>query len=332
MIFEFSPSRKIFKFLFRVLTYEKGYLTMPIHLGLHITDKCPHSCPECNGGRNLENPSELSYEDCAQVIEKAAECGIKAVTFGGGGDPLAHKDFVKIASLITKSNMKFGVLTNGAIMKQDVADFLAENATWIRISLDAGSSELYRKTHGRNADFETTLNNIAKIGLNLSRKCAVGVSYLTSSETRKDIAISAELAKFYGADYIIYRPFDGNADIPYQELEEAKKAEDNNFMVTAHYERIKSKCRSYSVCHGMMFVIEIAPDGNVYPCCHFKNLRINSYGNIKTQKLNDLIFKGALGNAQKSIDVSKCPPHCRNHILNESIENIIKPVSHEAFL
>jgi MoaA/NifB/PqqE/SkfB family radical SAM enzyme len=331
MSIEFSSRKKIFRWADRVIEYAAKGAAKPVHLALHITNRCPHDCPECNGGRKHSPNAELPKDVAIRVARDARELGVKAVSFGGGGDPLAHPDFAEIARAIARMGLSVGVMSNGAILRDADLDVLATEVTWVRISLDAASESGYRQTHGPNARLDVTLDHLVKIAGWPNRKASVGASYLTSEAHVADIPAAIGLAAGAGADYIIFRPYDGDL---YDASEVIAKAErPTSIQVVAHYERIAIPTRSYVRCHGMHFIIEVAPDGNVYPCCHWKDRGRLIYGNVLEQSLCDIFHSRTFALVAGAAVDGLCPIPCRNHILNETIEEFFfQPIAHEEFL
>jgi MoaA/NifB/PqqE/SkfB family radical SAM enzyme len=328
---EFSSVPKVYRWADRVIEYRDTGRTRPVHMGLHITNRCTHACPACNGGRG---EGELTAAQAISVATQARDLGVKAITFGGGGDPLAHPDAAVILDAVTRMGMAVGVITNGAILDGTLARILCEQCAWVRVSLDAGTPERYAEVHGKSADFATTLLNLRMLGTWAGRKATLGVSYLTDASAWEDLEPATVIAKNHGADYIIFRPFDGDTFDCSNLIDlAADYLSDDQFQVVRHYERIQNPERSYTRCHAMRFVIEVSPEGFVYPCCHWKNRGVFAYGNIHDDALAYILesreFEDACGMRVQAV----CPKSCRNHPLNEEIERkFLTPVMHEAFI
>lgn len=331
---EFSSRMKIIRWADRVFDYSKKGTARPIHLGLHITNRCPHDCPNCNGGRIAFPGAELDKEVAIKVATDARFMGVRAVTFGGGGEPLAHRDFAEILSRIADLGMDIGIVTNGAILRFKDAEIIGMKCDWIRVSLDAGSEERYKSIHGDSADFQATLRNLKILANIPNRKATVGVGYLTSEDTADEMLLAAKIVEESGADYIMFRPYDGD-DYDASEIiiEAARRVKRKGFQVTGLYERIQSPERSYTRCHGMHFIIEVTPTGDVYPCCHWKNQGKLAYGNVLRNSLRDILNSPGFEKISQMNVRKICPVACRNHNLNETIECLfMQPIAHEAFI
>lgn len=105
---------------------------MPVHLQISPTNRCTLSCSFCScSARELK--LQLSLEDIKEIINSASECGTKAVTITGGGEPLCHPQIKEIISHIGGLGIKIGLVTNGTIVH--VLDEESwSKITWCRIS------------------------------------------------------------------------------------------------------------------------------------------------------------------------------------------------------
>jgi MoaA/NifB/PqqE/SkfB family radical SAM enzyme len=311
------------------LDYVENGSTRPVHLALHITNKCPHNCPQCNGGREADPTAELDIDTIYRVLNCAERNGAKAVTFGGGGDPLAHLDFVDAIKHAAECRLSIGVITNGVILPDEALKVMAEKCTWVRVSLDAGTEEQYKQTHGQSANLEKTLANIKRLADFPGRKATIGVSYLTSANCITDIPIAIDKVAKTGADYIIFRPYDGDTFDASEIIGEYR----SGLQIAKHYERIQSPIRSYTKCHAMHFIIEVTPTGLVFPCCYWKNQNKLAYGNVNIDSLDEILHSRQFKKFAER-DITKiCPESCRNHPMNETIEVCFcRPVTHKEFL
>ena len=62
----------------------------------------------------------------------------------GGGEPMAHKEFGNLVDAFSKKNIHTGITTNGTLMKKHM-QVCAENVSWLRVSVDAGSEDVFQE-------------------------------------------------------------------------------------------------------------------------------------------------------------------------------------------
>lgn len=104
----------------------------PYHIQLYPTNKCNLDCSFCSCA-NKDIDHSLPFAKIKEALVQAKNCGAKAVTITGGGEPLLHPEINKIIRFITDSDMKVGITTNGVsidTLNQRSLDAI----TWIRIS------------------------------------------------------------------------------------------------------------------------------------------------------------------------------------------------------
>ncbi|MCD4752945.1 MAG: radical SAM protein [Anaerolineaceae bacterium] len=152
------PKNKIQEKTYNTL-YEHGFLSLPDNwnktkgkeghkIFLSITNKCNLRCIYCyaNGG---ENQLSMQYEDAKKVLDSQIQEIIKsqddklAVTFHGGGEAfveigLLEKIVDYINFLAKEYNLKARIncVTNGTLLTNDVAKWVAENFYQITVSID----------------------------------------------------------------------------------------------------------------------------------------------------------------------------------------------------
>jgi len=75
-----------------------------------------------------------------------AKVGVKAIMFGGEGEPLLHKDFVSIVEYTKKCGIDIALTTNGTLLDTTTAKRILPHLSWIKFSIDAiiGSKAFHR--------------------------------------------------------------------------------------------------------------------------------------------------------------------------------------------
>jgi len=109
----------------------------PLHVSVMPTNKCTQGCAYCVC-KNRDKDQSLGLDDFAQAIVRLKEYGTKAVTFTGGGEPLAHHGFNLMVKMCREAGMKLGLVTNGDLVEEwaheDESPF--DSFDWIRVSYD----------------------------------------------------------------------------------------------------------------------------------------------------------------------------------------------------
>ena len=147
-------------------------------LTLQVTQQCNLRCAYCAYSGDYSNArthsnSKMSYETAMSAIDffLARNTELSEVVIGFyGGEPLLEFGLIKRCVEYAKSRVegkkvKFNLTTNGTLISDEAADFLAENDFMLNISID-GSEEEHdrsRKYPDGTGSFATIISNIKKL-------------------------------------------------------------------------------------------------------------------------------------------------------------------------
>lgn len=348
----FSAS-KLLKHLDRVVEYQKSGDTRPVFMGIDMTNVCNHRCPMCNGapGELEADRSSLPFE----MLEKlAADCktlGVKAVSFGGGGDASCHPRAAEVIRLFHANGIETSLFTNAQRLTDELQAAVVDCCSWVRISLDADGPEMFNATHGMDArDWEKVLANVRNVVALRAAKgspIVIGTSFLIGSHTKSGIYGAASVARELGVDYIRMRPFfTWNGDLPFAvaeaeevlaELDRARALSTDNFVVSyprARTEWVQERAPkiNYEKCRIHHFITEVNADGGVHLCCHTKYKDKYRLGSLHENSLLEIWESDRRKQVYENIDFHDCALPCKLSVHNELLESIEGPVVHENFL
>ena len=332
--------------------YKNGDTSGPITIKIDLTNVCNHDCPGCIDYELIHNDNNsLNLNLFEGLLDSLKSCGVKGINYTGGGEPTTHKNFDKIIELTHKKGFSIGLICNGSMFHKWNMRMLLPMFTWIRISLDAYSTETHKKTHGKTANFERTVKNL-KLLSTLKRmynyKTTIGAGYITNQypEMDRELYKFIEVCKKSKIDYAQLRPSFGflydYKSVDSNELKKifknAKSYEDEKFSVIideGKYEKIlagKGTCRSYNSCHAQSFkATTITATGDVYICCSLTGVKEGWLGNIKKESFYNIWNGNNRKNILEKLDVNKCPHLCVGDNLNEFLDKI-KLAKHKDFL
>ena len=118
----------------------------PLHtLFFEVTSRCNALCDHCGSRCTASKKDELSPEIFKKVLDDVAKnFGTKAIMLNiTGGEPLMRKDLFEITAYADKLGFKWGLVTNGMLITDDVISKMKEtHMSTITISLDG-----MKKTH-----------------------------------------------------------------------------------------------------------------------------------------------------------------------------------------
>jgi MoaA/NifB/PqqE/SkfB family radical SAM enzyme len=176
----------------------------PRVMTIETSTKCNFSCPMCFRALDdydVPRPSEMSEENIEKIISLArkSEC----VALHGLGEPLLSKACFLLLDRLHGSHPAVGFNTNGSLVDDRVEKAILEGKiSWINFSLDAATTETYRKL--RNFDLDITLSHIRNVlGTRLKAGLAKPKVFMNMTLMRQNIqeaTLFVELANELGVD------------------------------------------------------------------------------------------------------------------------------------
>lgn len=343
-------SDKILKHLDRVNEWLKGGNPYPITVELDMTNRCNHRCPQCvvNYFRVADN-SSLSSGLARNIILQLAKNKIRGLIFTGGGEPLCNPHTLKTIELAKARGLDLGFITNGSLLNEESAKIILKNCTWLRVSLDAASPEVFRITHGLGGNQFSKV--VDKIGLLVRTKkmlksnCIIGTGFLTCDSTVSDMVKATLLTKKLGVDYLQFRPmqihnggkFEYHWTEVQNEIAECLRYSGKGFQVL--YSKHKYEMahdskfgRNYDKCYGQQFATVIAATAKMYICCHTRGYEKYCIGDLRKKTFKEIWGSKRRQSVIERIDFRDCIPLCRDNTFNQILWNIKQPREHVNFL
>jgi wyosine [tRNA(Phe)-imidazoG37] synthetase (radical SAM superfamily) len=192
----------------------------PISINLDLTTACNYRCTHCIDWDILNTRHRFDEEELHESLRRMAERGLRSVILIGGGEPTLFPRFVPFVAFLKSIGLQVAVVTNGSRGQALAEAAVHMNARdWIRLSLDAGSNELFARMH-RPASRTLDLDEICEWVPQIKRAnpaVRVGYSYIivwegasreehTILENVHEIAMAARRAREAEFDYIAYKP------------------------------------------------------------------------------------------------------------------------------
>ena len=343
-------SDKILKHLDRVNQWLQGSNPSPITVELDMTNVCNHKCAECVVDYfRVNDNSFLSLVIAKKIIAQLSKNKIRGVIFTGGGEPLCNPYTIEAVKFARIKGLELGFITNGSLINDKSAEVILNNCSWVRVSLDAASPEVYGLTHGMDGnEFNEVVDKIkilVEAQKRLKSKCVIGVGFLTCEQTISDMVKAAALTKKLGISYLQFRPMQihrgGKFEYHWVDVEEKIREcleySGNGFQVlySQHkYEMANDPQfgRYYKKCYGQQFATVISSSGKMYICCHTRGYKKYCIGDLKRKGFKEIWNSRRRRVAVNSIDFSDCIPLCRDNTFNQILWNIKQPREHVNFL
>jgi len=260
----------------RILTHYRAIkeeFAPPRMMILYPTYACNGRCGYCEYKEDIGTYT-MPWEMLEEVIRDAAAFGVESVELCGGGEPTMHPDFLLLCQLIVNSGMKLGVLTNGwgLAHTEDVAPFLAANASYVRVSLDAASHSTYKKVKGIDT-FSIITEAIRWLTAMKADSCKISAKFLLTPDNYTEVVSMARLARGLGLDSAQFKEVRSTQGLSHQQHEIAKgllelaRSEVQGIRIIGDlsHPTMKEKCRLCKL-HTI-----VDADGSVYLCCYFRH-------------------------------------------------------------
>lgn len=288
-----------------------GEKIYPTRIQLMPCNLCNHNCSFCN--YRLENNvntelfdqvSQLPLPILERTLADFKDMGGKAIEITGGGEPLLYRHSKDMFKIINEHELEYALITNGVLITEKLAELMAPNMTWARISIDAGNPETYSKI--RRAPKEHFFRALEGIILlkRYSQKedFKLGIGFVINNDNYKEIYDLCELAREHGADNVrlstIFHPdnmqyFDKDVVQRSKDIiERCKNLNDENFKVYNNFnDRISNIIKpfqDYNYCGMKDIVCVVGGDSKVYTCCTLAFHRNGEVGNLKDTSLKEL--------------------------------------------
>lgn len=135
---------------------------------LDISNVCNLACVHCPQAalkkRSDYKPTFLSLELYKKLIDEIACHSIELLRFTGDGEPLLHKDILRMIGYAKERGVRgVNLTTNGMLLEEEVSrELLERSIDFIDISLDAYFKKTYQKIR-RGADYNKVLSNVHRL-------------------------------------------------------------------------------------------------------------------------------------------------------------------------
>ena len=137
---------------------------VPLQVAIEVTRRCPLECLHCYNNLPMADMEarrrELSKEEHFRLLDELVEMGCFWLLYTGG-EIFARKDFLEIYTYAKKKGFLITLFTNGTIINEQIADYLAEWPPFaIEITLYGRTRETYEALTGIAGSYYRCLRGI----------------------------------------------------------------------------------------------------------------------------------------------------------------------------
>ncbi|MBL9077281.1 MAG: radical SAM protein [Planctomycetes bacterium] len=193
----------------------------PLSINLDLTTACNYACDHCIDWDILNSKVRHEDQELRDSLARMAERGLRSVILIGGGEPTLYPGFAGIVEFLKGLGLSVAVVSNGSRGDRllAAAPFFTEG-DWIRLSLDSGSNEVFRRMHNPSSK-TLTLDEICSWMPKIKAanpKVQLGFSFVITwlggsrgevkvIENIHEMVMAAKRASDAQFDYISFKPF-----------------------------------------------------------------------------------------------------------------------------
>jgi MoaA/NifB/PqqE/SkfB family radical SAM enzyme len=151
----------------RIRDWEADGPQGPMTLEIYPTLACNLNCRFCDTTDRHQAPvNELSLARWLEIIDEAADLGVRRVFVLGGGEPLLRKDTPVLLARIKERGMEGILTTNGTLLDKTLSDRLIEMG-WdeIHFSVDGPTPEIHDALRGLDGAFSRTVRAACRLAV-----------------------------------------------------------------------------------------------------------------------------------------------------------------------
>ena len=188
----------------------------PYVVSWNLTYRCNLACEHCYldaggtplvGTENFADRSELTTEECFDVIESIAAFAPECLTILTGGEPLLRRDILEIVARAAERGLWVVVGTNGVRISENVARRLSEaGARGLSLSLDALDADRHDRFRRVRGAWKNTVDGaeiLTRSGLPFIVQTTAGAHNLGELEAIADFAHDRLAAKVWNLYFLV---------------------------------------------------------------------------------------------------------------------------------
>jgi len=281
--------------------------TGPIHFQLEPATGCNLLCQTCRVPQTAER-KVMTLDQFRQAFDQIRPL---KVGLSGSGEPFFNRDMLEIIRYAQRRGAAVLTTTNFTMCHNMLEDLVDSGLVLLKVSLDAATAPTYLRIRGKDF-FQRILDDIRALQAIKARRGSrtpfLRLQFVIQRDNLGEIAAFAELAASLGANSVYYQPLDSilvpeGKDLATgvtterlitglraaQQYARAAHIGTNARLLLRHlpdyyrkYQVVPDKPPA-RVCLLPWFSVYITVDGDVRPCCSFRETETLVMGNLFTE-------------------------------------------------
>lgn len=321
----------------RLAVMRAGGRPVPVNLQLIISDYCNQDCHWCayraSGGLSVEqfagpdktgaishNPLRMiPAEKVREIVNDAAEMGVKSITWTGGGEPTVHPQHLQLFDQALTLGLDCSLNTNGVIFRKGWQDTLPRFA-YVRFSIDAGTPEEYARIRRVPAAmYGIALEHMEALVREVNEHetgSVVGAGYVVEPTNIENVFEGVARIRDTGVAYVrlaSMQSLDGDAAYgnrlePAREVCRAAASAlgTPDFKVVNLFDSSLGQRMDDPYCGFQEIVVYIGGNQKVYRCCYTAFTALGEVGNLTERTFRDWWASDEAMQQYQNFDARSC--------------------------
>ncbi len=257
----------------RIRLAEALPLRTPFMIEIFPTHICNFACKYCMMSLNKEKRNFISdkiimdfglYKKCIDDIALFSD-KLKILRFSGIGEPLLHKDIVKMVEYAASKNIAndIEIITNASLLTPKMSDlFISAGLSRLIVSLQGTTKEKYKEVSGVNIDFENFIKNLRYFFENKNKNTQLYIKIVDEALDNKE-----DEERFYKLFGDICNTIAVEHIVPIQpSVKYEKVLKDKDKSIT----QFGLPASEVLICPQPFFTLRINTDGKIIPCYSYE--------------------------------------------------------------
>jgi radical SAM protein with 4Fe4S-binding SPASM domain len=169
---------------------------VPLQVSIEVTRRCPLECLHCYNNLPMGDMDakqrELTKEEHFKMLDELVEMGCFWILYTGG-EIFARKDFLEIYTYAKKKGFLITLFTNGTMINEQIADYLAEWPPFaIEITLYGRTRETYEALTAVPGSYDRCLRGIKLLQ---GRKLPLKLKTVATSINKHEVIAMRQFAE-----------------------------------------------------------------------------------------------------------------------------------------
>jgi radical SAM protein with 4Fe4S-binding SPASM domain len=174
----------------------------PLEVSIEVTRRCPLECLHCYNNLPMSDHAaraqELTFDEHVRLLDELVEAGTLWLLYTGG-EIFARKDFLQIYTEAKKRGFIITLFTNGTMVNEKIADYLAEYRPFaVEITLYGATRETYEALTQVPGSYDRCIRGIRLL---IDRGLLVKLKTVPTTINRHEVFKMKRLAEELGAEF-----------------------------------------------------------------------------------------------------------------------------------